>query len=537
MPVVGILAFLILSCPAELENGSGTLYTVTFETNGGSFIPLQYVAAHAKAKAPSVPSKEGSILTGWYDSPDFASRYYFDTPVTADITLYAKWEAGTALDTRTFYAQRMDDGKFYQLQADLLAEGQYCKIWVEQNPKGSVSPALAWAIADEYDGKIYPRMIEAFDTGPGYLQGTGSFNNTMELADKLTDDKDGKLSILLLDIEDGYTEETGSYVGGYFWSGNFYEGSSSNNADMIYLDTYPGRPGEANSNKTLAHEMQHLMNHVSSIVLRNNTSMDLWINEGLSSAAEYIYLGSHVPDRYEWFKEDPKGTIAKGNNFFVWGNYTDNSILDDYATVYLFFQWLRIQGGTAIYKSIIGSSYSDYRALTKLMKPHLSTMAGELDWGGLLKTWMAANYINASSGPYGYKNDSKLSTLKAKTAPVKTTSLQLLPGEGVYSIVKNGSGVSSSGSGPNIKYAYLYRINSGLVSDTPGGALLTYNANINKDGAPETGRLTGAAADVSAASGVSLARSLANTAREGPVSIDARDILARNGQSGEAHGE
>jgi hypothetical protein len=472
----------------------------------------------------------------------------------------------TVFDTKTFWAERMDTGQHYPVPADLLAEGRYCKIWVERNPKGSVGSAEAWAMAREYDTNIYPKMIGAFDIGQ-VSYGGQTFDSIMELADWLTDG-DGKLSILLLDIQDGYDPlENRSYVGGYFWSGNFYQRNSadwrqySNLTDMIYVDTYPSKPGAGESGETLAHEMQHLMNFVTSFVVRGRV-MDIWINEGLSSAAEYIYLKAHSNNRYEWFRDDPKGTIAKGNNFFVWGNYADDSILDDYATVYLFFQWLRIQaGGTAIYKSIIRSPYPDYQAVTGAMKPHLDLMTGDSDWGGLLKTWLAANYINAPSGSYGYKNEPKLANVKAKTAPAGTVSLQLLPGEGVYSI-STGGDISSyvSGSGPNIKYAGVSRAPepAGLVIDTgifPIGALLTYNANTSPTGAVEPGKLTGAA-DVSAVQfggGSSQTRSVGNTAWEGPVSIDAQDMLARHGQpregfdqallpgakvfAGEAHGE
>jgi hypothetical protein len=67
IPVMGFLAFLILSCPSALEV-SRVFYTVIFETNDGSFIAPQQVVANDKAKAPEQPSRNGFIFTGWYDS-------------------------------------------------------------------------------------------------------------------------------------------------------------------------------------------------------------------------------------------------------------------------------------------------------------------------------------------------------------------------------------------------------------------------------------------------------------------------------------
>jgi hypothetical protein len=455
----------------------------------------------------------------------------------------------TVLDTRAFWAQNISNENYYQTTADLLVEGRYCKIWVEQAAKERVDSVAAQTIADVYDNTIYPRMIKAFSIGPIYEEGSGALiaNNIMELADWLTD-KDGKLTILLLDIQDGSTRETG-YVGGYFWSGNFFKkdpGSwsrNSNEIDMIYVDTDPGKPGEPESNITLAHEMQHLMNFITSLLTRRSASsvylMDVWIDEGLSSVAEYIYLDGHVPERYLWFKEDPQGTIARGNNFFVWGNYQDDSVLDDYATVYLFFQWLRLQSGgdTGIYKKIISSNDYNYRAVTGTADSAMPGM-GYSDWGTLLKTWMAANYINAPSGPYGYRNDPALNTVQAKTAPAGTTSLPLLPGEGVYSRTEPDDNTSSytPGSGSHIKYAGLDKA-TGTVSDTEtfaGGALLTYNTNTDLEGQNETGRLTGVMMEtgVTQSGGGAGSRSIGDSAREYPIRIDARDMLARNGHPG-----
>jgi hypothetical protein len=137
---------------------------------------------------------------------------------------------------------------------------------------------------------------------------------------------------------------------------------------------------------------------------------------------------------------------------------------------------------------------------------------------------MAANYINAPSGFYGYKKEPKLSAIKAKTTG--TATLTLLPGEGVYSRTNNAGLTSSysSSSGPHIKYAGLKSAGTAPVSDSEtfaGGALLTYNANPDKNGPSESGRLTGIMGSSSASSRSALIW-------EGPFRIDARDMLARN---------
>lgn len=82
-----------------------TLYTVTFNSNGGSDVPGQ-IRANAAATKPD-SRKAGYTLVGWYTDEACTAAYDFTQPVTDSVTLYAKWEAapryyynsGTTTDT------------------------------------------------------------------------------------------------------------------------------------------------------------------------------------------------------------------------------------------------------------------------------------------------------------------------------------------------------------------------------------------------------------------------------------------------------
>ena len=82
------------------ENGSLYLipeptYTVTFDSNGGSEVASQTVTNGQKATKPEAPTKTGDktsyVFLGWYNG---TAAYDFDSPVTANITLTAKWLEG-----------------------------------------------------------------------------------------------------------------------------------------------------------------------------------------------------------------------------------------------------------------------------------------------------------------------------------------------------------------------------------------------------------------------------------------------------------
>ena len=68
-----------------------TTYTVTFETNGGSAVASQTVNSGEKATKPADPTKSGFVFDGWYADATFAAAFDFGAPITADVTVYAKW--------------------------------------------------------------------------------------------------------------------------------------------------------------------------------------------------------------------------------------------------------------------------------------------------------------------------------------------------------------------------------------------------------------------------------------------------------------
>ena len=64
-------------------------YTVTFEVNGGSSIPSAKTSS--RVVKPADPSKNNSRFDGWFTDANLTHEFDFNTVVTANITLYAKW--------------------------------------------------------------------------------------------------------------------------------------------------------------------------------------------------------------------------------------------------------------------------------------------------------------------------------------------------------------------------------------------------------------------------------------------------------------
>lgn len=66
---------------------------VTFNTNGGSNISSQNVIEGGKASRPNTnPTKKGYTFVGWYENSDLTIEFNFDSTITKETTIYAKWE-------------------------------------------------------------------------------------------------------------------------------------------------------------------------------------------------------------------------------------------------------------------------------------------------------------------------------------------------------------------------------------------------------------------------------------------------------------
>ncbi|MDT2814962.1 InlB B-repeat-containing protein [Vagococcus carniphilus] len=75
------------------------IYTVSFESNGGSRIVNQRVEDSKKATQPINPTYANKKFEGWYEDKGLTKKFDFNQPITGDKVLYAKW---TSIHTVSF---------------------------------------------------------------------------------------------------------------------------------------------------------------------------------------------------------------------------------------------------------------------------------------------------------------------------------------------------------------------------------------------------------------------------------------------------
>lgn len=145
-------------------------FTVTFDSDGGSTVSEQKLR-NAPAVKPADPKKDGYDFAGWYLGD---ALYAFDTTVTTDITLKAKWTPTTALTAIT--AATIENAKFNYQPGD----APQATAWVSEvnTDKYEIvyecwqqfennEPVAAWYSDNGAHGSL--PAITAFESGKSYV--------------------------------------------------------------------------------------------------------------------------------------------------------------------------------------------------------------------------------------------------------------------------------------------------------------------------------------------------------------------------------
>lgn len=379
-------------------------------------------------------------------------------------------DSSGAPGTINFNATDFTDDSNYVVTADLAYEGKYCWVYKDRSDT-YMDDSTARAMGQEFDANIYSKIVSNFGT-PSDVDGND------------------RIILLILDIRDGGSG--GSYVAGYFSAINEFDSDDyvdtqySNECDMLYMDSNPGASYPDTFKETMAHEFQHLINFNQKVFVQNSsTGFDTWIDEGMSSAAEKIYSVAQITDKINYFNTDQYEDIAKGQRFIAWDKGAYYSVLGNYSTVYLFFQWLNIQSDNdySIYKIIMNSDYDDYRAVYAA-NGELSGFTGS-SFAELLRDWNIANLLCKSTGIYGYKGE--ISTTvhyindfsDNSDYPLAGESHEMLSGECVYNKITASYTFTA---GTNIAAAGIDTAAAPVTIDTTGttysgDVLLVYNTS------------------------------------------------------------
>lgn len=120
-------------------------HVVSFDSGAGSEVESQTVADGAKATRPADPTNEGFTFVGWYKDAGLSEEFDFDTPVTSDITLHAKWSK----DAGKTFTVTFDSNGGSAVETQAVAEGDVATR--PADPEKAGSAFQEWTL----DGETY----------------------------------------------------------------------------------------------------------------------------------------------------------------------------------------------------------------------------------------------------------------------------------------------------------------------------------------------------------------------------------------------
>lgn len=268
-------------------------------------------------------------------------------------------------DTKSFYIIPDLDNQNYvvEVPAELKYVSKYAYVWFVTDSKYTSPSNLGILeyedfknLGDMFD-KIYPVETSVF--------GSLEYDNSYQIVPS-----NEKVSILIYDVNnDAYKDQT-SGTFGYFYSLDLYNTSNSNKNQIFYLDDYFTNIAPNHIYSTLAHEFQHMLNHISKKIRNSNsTNIETWYTEMLSLICEEM-LQDTIGIKDE---ESPKSRLNLFNmnyykGFTNWRNNGDE-VLISYANAYAFAAFLaRNYGGSTIIKEIANNSYVNQESITKALQ-------------------------------------------------------------------------------------------------------------------------------------------------------------------------
>ncbi len=219
----------------------------------------------------------------------------------------------------------------------------------------NVSSADVQAAADQFEASVWPKVTAAF--GEPLIPGV---------------DGDPRIIVLQSDLGGG--------VGGYFSIDDEFLRSVrplSNEAEMVYLNRTLAA-GSASFNVVLAHEFQHLIH------AKNDINEEAWVNEALSEDASMLVGGA--ASTIDAFEKQPRTQLD------AW----DGSIAH-YGAGAAFFRYLTSRfGGDQSYGVIAREPGNGAAGVDQF----LAQAGSPLHFRDVFADWIAANIVNARSGPY-----------------------------------------------------------------------------------------------------------------------------------------
>lgn len=160
-----------------------TVFTVTFQSKGGTAVRSQKIIKGGKVKKPADPSRSKYLFAGWYRG---GKRYDFTKGVTQNLTLTAKWTKVTVSKARIKKLANTSRGTLHVTYAKVRgARGYQIQVSTDKSFKTKVSKydaaGTALSIRDRYKGRTYYVRVRAYKLDSRKAKVYGSYSPRKKL--------------------------------------------------------------------------------------------------------------------------------------------------------------------------------------------------------------------------------------------------------------------------------------------------------------------------------------------------------------------
>ncbi|QQT91676.1 S-layer homology domain-containing protein [Peptoniphilus harei] len=307
-------------------------FDVTFYSKGGSTVATQTIEEGKTATKPTAPTRKGYTFKGWYtDDGVFVNRFNFDTEITENTNLYAKWEEEKpAVPTKEdLYISDIEyDGNY--VTGKVTSKGEAVKdatvtLKIDGSKTGYTDKTDAYGRFKVYLGKYYDDY-RYYDDDYYYRNGDRYYDGY-----RVYKDSDG----------DYYYIKNGKR--NYIRYSNYYRRYRDYKADLVaeksgfysaeknlWKDGYYYNNGRYYGRDWYSNKYDHRVYPTD--ISRSNYSTSGYL-KGYKNRTVYVYddgtyLGSDTIDSDGYFKvswNSPRVSTSRSLEYYVNGTYVSDS--------------------------------------------------------------------------------------------------------------------------------------------------------------------------------------------------------------------
>jgi hypothetical protein len=302
---------------------------------------------------------------------------------------------------RSFWVIGSSDAEFDRLNATLVYDGRFSRIWIDNRDTATIDPAMLRELERGLDTAT---PVGSRNSAMGIIENEQQVFGSSPARFKVG----GKDDFLLFDIPN--TAGDGLTLLGYFHTKDQYsrdEVPSSNELNMLYIDSREGMKSVKRLLSTIAHEYQHLIH------FGRNPQSERFYTEAMSEFATVL----------TGFRLSNADYMANTNTpMFRWSDQSAEASQVDYQRGMMLMRYLDEQYGERFIDTLVGTLGTGVVRFGEALA--MLGLGGQSQWREVLTRFAVANYLQGEGqGAYGYTSTDTWHARRARPAVVDVATV------------------------------------------------------------------------------------------------------------------